>query len=247
MTGAIRSELRKILTTRNPRSLLLVGSGVIALLTWASIHGSDTASLPLDQQIFLRLVVPQVMFTLVLVLGIRGFTDEFRHGSIVPTLLATPERRRVIAAKLLAVGAAAVVYAVVAEAVAIGVGSAVMASEGISISAAAGPLARELGLIVVAAVAWSAVGVGIGALVKHQVAAIVGSLVWLLIGESLIGVFLPSVAKYLPGSASDSMIRLAVGDGTALLPALVGAAVFAAWMVGLVTAGAVALERRDIA
>jgi ABC-2 type transport system permease protein len=247
MTGAIRSEFRKILTTRNPRSLLLIGSGVIALLTWASIHGSDTATLPLDQQIFLRLVVPQVMFTLILVLGIRGFTDEFRHGLIVPTLLATPERRRVVGAKLVAVGVTAAVMTTVAEVVALGVGSAVMTSEGITITAAAGPLARELGLIVVASVAWSAVGLGIGALVKHQVAAIVGSLVWLLIGENLVGAFLPSVAKFLPGSASSSMIGQAVDGGTVLLPALVGAAVFGAWIVGLVTAGGVALERRDIA
>ncbi len=39
----------------------------------------------------------------VLVLGVRAYTDEARHGSIVPTLLASPDRRRVVAAKLVVV------------------------------------------------------------------------------------------------------------------------------------------------
>ena len=247
MIGAIRSELRKLTTTRNPRSLMLIGTALIMLFTWGSLTATEAMGVPLDRQLFVRGIVPQLLFTLALVLGIRGFTDEFRHGSIVPTMLATPDRRRVLIAKVAAIAVGAAVYALLAEVAAVGLGAAIMTWKGMALSLAVGPLARELALIALATVGWSVIGVGIGALVKHQVAAIVGSLVWLLIGEGIVAVYLPSAAKFLPGSASMSMIGTAVGDGSVILPALAGAAVFAGWMLALVTGGGVALERRDVA
>ena len=49
------------------------------------------------------LTVPMgIAWAFVLILGLRSFTDEFRFGSIVPTLLANPDRRRVLVAKLVA-------------------------------------------------------------------------------------------------------------------------------------------------
>ena len=49
-----------------------------------------------------------------LVLGIRSVTDEVRHGSLVPTLLATPDRRRVVLAKLAIVAGAGAVFGLAA-------------------------------------------------------------------------------------------------------------------------------------
>ena len=59
----------------------------------------------------------------VLVLGIRSYTDEARHGSVVPTLLSTAVRLRVVGAKAVVVGGAALVFAVAAAATVIAVAS----------------------------------------------------------------------------------------------------------------------------
>ena len=62
------------------------------------------------------------------------YTDEARHGSIVPTLLAIPERRRVIAAKLVVVAGAAAVFAVVATVVGAGFGAIWFAAHGTALT-----------------------------------------------------------------------------------------------------------------
>ena len=62
-------------------------------------------------------------------LGIRGFTDEFRHGTIITTLLASGTRVRVLGAKVAVSAVAAVVIAFVAEAVMTGAALLLSSSE----------------------------------------------------------------------------------------------------------------------
>jgi ABC-2 type transport system permease protein len=246
MKDAIRSEWRKVVTARSTYWLLVAAVGLIGLGTLASLSsGATVPDVPLDAQLFQRVVVPQVLTVIVLILGIRSFTDEFRNGAIVPTLLATPDRRRVVAAKLIALGATGAMFALVAEAVAIGVGWAVMAFEGAEIAVAAGPLGKQVGLVVGAAVTWAMIGVGVGAAVRSQVAAIVGAFVWLMIGETLAEMFAGGAARFLPGHASSAMVAQATGGS--LLPGSTGAIVFAAWLVAAIASGLTLLQRRDIA
>ncbi len=245
MKDQIRSEMRKIVTARSTHWLLFAATALIGLGTFASL--TDVASVPdvpLDAQLFQRVVVPQVLTVIVVILGMRSFTDEFRNGSIVPTVLAMPDRRKVIAAKLIVVGVASVAITLIAEAVAIGVGTAVLASKGAEMTVLAGPLAKQIGLMAAAGVVWASIGVGFGAAVKHQVAAIVGALVWLLVGENLAELFAPSAARFLPGHAAGAMIEQATGGS--LLPSSTGAAVLVAWVVAAIAAGVVAMQRRDI-
>jgi ABC-2 type transport system permease protein len=245
MKDAIRSELRKIVTARSTYWLLFTAAALIGLGTFASLN--DVASIPdvpLDAQLFQRVVVPQVLTVIAAILGIRSFTDEFRNGSIVPTVLAVPDRRKVIAAKLVVIGLTAAAITLVVETVAIGVGSTVLASNGAGITVLAGPLASQIGLVAGAAIIWAMIGVGVGAAVKHQVAAIVGALVWLLVGENLAELFAPNAARFLPGHAASAMMEQATGGS--LLPTSTGLVVLLAWVTAAVAAGVVALQRRDV-
>ena len=107
------------------------------------------------------------------------------------------------------------------------------------------PLALLVGKIVLIAMAWSMIGLGVGSAVGHQVAAIVGSLIYLLVVEDLIGALLPGVAKFLPSNAADSAVGLWASDANLLAPAL-GALLLAAWVAAFVVAGASRLQHRDI-
>ena len=51
---------------------------------------------------------------LAIILGITIVTTEFRHGTITPTLLATPGRERVLAGKAIAGVLVAILFAVLA-------------------------------------------------------------------------------------------------------------------------------------
>ena len=102
MRNQIASEFRKLATTRSIYAMLaglvIVGLGVVATTTDAE-PGSLLA--PLEHQAFLNVSLT-IAPLFGLLLGLRSFTDEFRYGSIVPTLLANPDRRRVLGAKLVA-------------------------------------------------------------------------------------------------------------------------------------------------
>jgi hypothetical protein len=57
---------------------------------------------------------------------------------------------------------------------------------------------------------YAVLGVSLGALIKNQVAAIITALVWVLLVEAILGLLLPSLAKWLPGGALNSAMAVAV-------------------------------------
>ena len=109
-----------------------------------------------------------------------------------------------------------------------------------------GDVARlVLGTIAMSAL-WAAIGVGVGALVRNQVFAIVGLFAWVFVVEILLFQYLPGVARYAPGAAGN---RDDGRHGRRLIgaPALgaVGGAVLAAYAAAFVS-GAFVTNRRDV-
>lgn len=242
----ISSEARKLLTTRSVWGLLggtIVLSGLAA---WAvAAHVSLTgpiglAGLPGFQE--MMALVP----ALVLVLGIRSYTDEARHGSLVPTLLSTPVRRRVVGAKLTVVGVAAIAFALAGAATVVAVSSLVLSIDGVAVTVGSvGALASLLAKVVGVCLLWSAIGLGVGMAVSYQVAAIVGSLVWLFALENVLDGLAPGLARYLPGHAG--MSALGIESYARTLGALAGASILVAWAAACLAFGAAVFRRRDIA
>ena len=244
MRNQIASEFRKLTTTRSIYAMLaglivVVGLGVVATTTDGE-PGSLLA--PLQHQVFLNVSLT-IAPLFGLLLGLRSFTDEFRFGSIVPTLLASPVRRRVLGAKLVATAGGGVVLSLAAVALSIAVGVPILVVKGIGITWSTGALAVVVGRLVAATVMWTALGVGLGLAVKHQVAAIAGTLVWLLAAEGLLSGLVPNVAKYFPGAAGFALVGI---NSTELLTPALGALLLGAYATIAVAAGAVLMQRRDI-
>lgn len=245
MKQAIRSEFRKLRTTRTVWGLLAGVVVLTALGSWGTLVGPNTVSGAALQSLPLYIAATVATTVLAVVLGVRSYTDEARHGSIVPTLLATPERRRVVAAKVVAVATAGAVFALAAAAVASVFGLIWFAAHGITITVGWEALAILVARMIAVGVAWAVIGLGIGTLVSHQVAAIVGALIYLLVVEDLIGTLVPGIAKFLPSNAADSVVGLWSSDAALLAP-VAGAAVLAGWLALAVAAGTTRLQRRDI-
>ena len=102
------------------------------------------------------------------------------------------------------------------------------------------PLRGALGLIAASAI-WGALGVGVGAVVRSQVGAMIGTLVWFLIAEPLVGHLLSGVSPYLPGAALG-----AIFEGSEDLSSLAGAAVSVGYAAVFCLAGTILTVRRDI-
>ncbi len=245
MIDLIRAEFLKIRTTRTVYGLLAAMLALVAFSVVAVLGNDPDAwrSLLLVDQEFL-FMTGSVMWLFVLVLGIRSFTDEFRHGSIVPTLLANPDRRRVLLAKVVAVGATSLLFVVAAYALALVIGLPQLASVGADTSIATGAMAETLGLSAATTLLWAALGVGLGLAIRHQVAAIVGGFVWIFVIESILEGPAPDIVKYLPVHA-----WIAVNGPTAelVLDPVYGGLVLVAWAAAVIGAGVVLMQRRDIA
>jgi ABC-type transport system involved in multi-copper enzyme maturation permease subunit len=241
MRDAIRAEFRKLRTTRSAFGLLV---GMV-LLSGLAIWGTVASASPAE--IATGLMRPEVLFGAVIaiplfaaVLGIRSFTDEYRYGSIVPTFLATPDRRRVLVAKTVTAAVTAAAFAAVTMGVGIAVALALLSTHGIAGTVAWGTVAGLVGKVIVLAALWSAIGVGVGAVIRHQVAAIVGTLAWMLIAESVVVGIVPGPGRWLPGRAA--AIGLGLESGVIALAPVVA---FVGWTAAVLALAAATL-RRDV-
>lgn len=247
MMAVVKAEIRKLLTVRTTYALLAGLLAVVALAVLLLTAGANRGSLekPIVEQPFF-VIVPSLMAAFVFVLGARSFTDEFRFGTITPTLLVTPRRGKVVAAKMVVAAVAGLVFALVAEAVVLGAATLLIGAKGAAQSVSIADLLPTLSGLAVATAAWAVIGAGVGAWVRHQVAAIVAGLLWLLVAEQILpgaGV-LQDVGKFLPGQAARAFAKLPQPDA---LAAWIGGLILALYTLLFAAVGSVAMHRRDIA
>jgi ABC-2 type transport system permease protein len=244
----VRSELLKIRTTRGWWAYLTV----VVLLVGVAVAG-DTGSAEnadrstLDFQLGL-VDAAGIAALLVIILGITIVTTEFRHGTITPTLLAAPQRERVIAAKAAAETVVAVLLALLALLVVAGVALIWLSIVDADLHLGEAEIGKRAAQMILLAVLWGLLGVAIGAVVHSQIAALVGTLIWIFIGETLlVGLFglidIDGLAAYLPFQALDAVDGTGGEDLLSYWPA-VGVAF--AWIAVIGAAGIVRTRRRDI-
>ena len=101
MIAQVRSELRKMRTTRTNLGLLL---GLVALILFGVIAGSFSSEADLSLPENQRELIGNGTFAAVVaaLVGVMAMTSEFRHGTIRATFVFTPARTRVVTAKALA-------------------------------------------------------------------------------------------------------------------------------------------------
>jgi ABC-2 type transport system permease protein len=243
MRQAIEAEVRKLLTTRTAYGVL---AGMLILAGPGIFMSGETEvgelSRPLEEQVWFFIAVGFSRL-LVVVLGIRAVTDEIRCGTIVPSVLTMPDRRRLVAAKALTLAGAGLIGTVVAEIVMVGVAALYVTSRGAELSITSGTVRALVGTALAGAL-WAVAGVALGATIRHQIPAIVGSLLWLIPGggiEAAIEDRLGSFGSYLPGNGG--MALALAPDGRALWW---GAAVLGAYAAALLVAGSYLAEARDV-
>jgi ABC-type transport system involved in multi-copper enzyme maturation permease subunit len=248
MTGQLRSELLKQRSTRT--NLLLLGwmAGLVVLVVALHVLSFSASSLAQDDNQFKILGLGTSIGALfAALLGAMSITGEFRSGTIRPTLLVTPRRTRVIAAKVLASLAAGVGIGLLAEILAASAEAAGLAARGVDVELAVRDYAQLLAGGALGAALFAAIGVGIGAMVRNQVAALVGLCVWLLFVEPLLLSDVPSVARYAPESSAGAIagaIQSQIADSL-VAPAL-GVVLLVAYAALSVGAGALLVTRRDV-
>jgi ABC-2 type transport system permease protein len=239
MTALLRAELFK---QRSTRTSLGLAAGMVGLVAFAVlVHGlgvgtenADTAT----EQLTVVLGPGELLGVLFAgLLGVMSVTTEIRHGTIRPTFLVTPWRGRVITAKAatsILIGAG---FGLAASAVAAATATAALQARGIDVLLDGGDYLLFIAGGAAAAALWAAIGVGVGAVVRNQVPALIGLCVWLLFVETLLlgdAANLSDLARFLPGAAAQGLsgqdpgTLLAPAAALALLPLYTFVALFVA-------------------
>jgi ABC-2 type transport system permease protein len=233
-----RSEFLKLRTTRTAVVLGLGLFVITAIAVVATLIVSDS----LDRSVQRDLPGAASFAVLFAILfGILVMTGEFRHGTATPTFLATPRREQVLLAKALAaaVGGLTLAFSAVVLVYAVAIPWLLVTGNSILLFEH-DPLRTALGLVVASTI-WGALGVGVGAVVRSQVGAMIGALVWFLILEPIVGHLSSRVSPYLPGAALG-----AIFDGSEDLSSWAGVAVSLGYAAAFCLAGTLLIVRRDI-
>jgi ABC-2 type transport system permease protein len=103
--------------------------------------------------------------------------------------------------------------------------------------------------LVLATALWAALGVGLGALVRNQVGAIVGALGWALLVENLLTI-IPTVGdwvqKYGLNGVTNALSNVESEVTGDVLSQAAGGALLLAYTAVFVIAGTLAMRRRDV-
>jgi ABC-2 type transport system permease protein len=183
-----------------------------------------------------------------MVLGILVITTEFRHGTITPTLLVAPRRIRLLVAKLGTSALAGLLLGLLATGLIALLIAGLLSARGYDDGSTGSQVVRMIAGGTLAAGLYALVGFGFGAIVRNQVGAIIGALVFVLVVEPLLTI-IPTVGDWVQKyglGGSGSALSATVGADTDGLSQVPGGLLFAAYAAILVVIGIVLIDRRDI-
>lgn len=267
MGAAIKSEIRKIFTTRLWWGLLIgdVLLGALISFGWAFQIGTDTASQSDDPTLKLYATanadsvasvysagfITTIAQLFPLALGVILITSEFRHKTWTSTVLAQPRRWTITVSKIVSIVVVGIVYGVVYDIAAV-IGGAItlkgFRSSGLFLSS--GQVLQTLALMLLVFVVWTLLGFGFGMLIRNQIAAVFIAIGLAFVGNILFNLLF-SLAhwdwapKYLPGNLTSSILNPKFGTGD-FFSWWVGALVLAAYGLVLAIFGSGLNQRKDV-
>jgi ABC-2 type transport system permease protein len=246
----VRAELRKLTTTKLWIWMLLLGVAMTGATTSAAIGFAEPGPLSLETLAGQRTVFAQASAALVVsaILGIIAVTGEFTHQTATPTFLTTPARGHVIAAKLVTYAMVGLGYAAACTAIVLAVALPWLAAKNVDVVLGGTDLARTLGGVALEVALYAVLGVGLGCLMRNQIAAIVGFVVYVFVlGPILTGVRATSeVAQFLPYQAGNALGRITSSVDSAMLGQAAGGLVLLAWALVFAGLGTRVAIRRDV-
>lgn len=227
LIAATRSETTKVFTTSVWWILAIVLAlyvgGTAAGLTW--LFGALSTGLitpdaaggapPVaggDLALTMYSIASSVGYVFPLLIGTLMVTGEFRHQTLTPTFLATPRRGIALGGKLLAAVVIGAIFGGIAIVSVVGPSAGILASFGIDAQLGESDTWLFLARALLALVLWTIVGVGVGALVRNQVTAIVIVLAFTQVLEPILRIvgtyvdWVGGITRFLPGAASDALV-----------------------------------------
>ncbi|WP_052810133.1 ABC transporter permease subunit [Streptomonospora alba] len=253
-TATLRSEWAKLLAWPSNRVLIAVTLALtVGVTTLMGLFG-DTAALAREQAqgeysvIFFGATFGVWTFS---ALAANVVAGEYRQGSIVWTLTATPRRWRVLAAKLLIVGTLAVLTGLVVSLVGFHLTQAVLQGAGYDGLRLADPgLLRAVLVYIPVSMAVQSLMTASTAVVLRSAPgaffAVAGlGLLPIAVAPFLGGWWGENIPRYMTGAAAESVAGIAVPHTPGYLPTVPAAVVIALWLILFIGVAMAVFHRRD--
>ena len=205
MIALIRTELLKLLWTRATWAFLAaaVVLAVVRVEMVLSNVGEADAPAPGSRQLSLDVLGASGVGVLVIVLlGVVLVTREFHYATWTSTLLDTPSRPRVLAAKFITAALVGAIGAALLLAVAAGLG---LASGNVRLFVDP-PHVQLVAGVLVATAWWAWLGAAIGTVIPSQTVALLIPPVWMLVIETLLPSYgLNAVLPWTPNGLTGAL------------------------------------------
>lgn len=254
MINLIRAEFKKISSTR--MTFVLLASSIALTVTYVVMYallagydnGTGQTLPPLTVEMSVRMVYSSLgsAYVIVLIFGIVGFTSETRHKTLNFTYLAVPHRGRVIFAKFVTHAVWGAIFAISNLAIGLPLAMWLVNSRPHFVIPNQDIINVSIGTVV-AFMLYSILGIALGALIRNQIAAIVISLVWVMLVEAIFIAILPSVGKWMPAGAASSMLQARALDGAKYLDPVPGGLLLLAYAVAFGLIATFTTARKDVA
>jgi ABC-2 type transport system permease protein len=252
MNTAIRAEVRKLTTTQVLVWMIVLSVGLSlvfsGLFSGFADDNSDAAR-PIELILNFTSGFP---FLVASILGVIGITGEYRHLTVTPTFLSVPRRGTVVSAKLVTYLVTGLIIGILSVGAVLALAAPWLNARGFTIDLTSGSTIRIVVGVILASAIYGIFGVGLGALLRNQVAAVVGLVIYLYLAEPILSA-VPKVQAaypYLPGGAASALTQTtdpnAASDGYTLLHAWQGGLLLLAYGIVFAVVGSLLTVRRDV-
>ena len=217
----VRSELRKLTTTRMPLAfvVVLVVLAVIngiAVAVGTDMDGSKTfISTAADQQSLMAFAANALMIT-----GLFGgiaAAREYAYKTVIATYLAAPRRTQALWAQLAAVGLGGAILGLIGASLTIVAVAASLPLTDHGFMVSAGAIAQIVAASTLAGACGAVLGAGIGTVVRNAGGAVTGAVLVLVIAPPLVVQLASEAGPWVPGTLST--VASGVSDETSVAAA----------------------------
>ena len=246
MLTLVRTEMLKLTTTRWPWGLIALALAVTLILALQPVYKSGRDGDPTIGTVLAELAVLNALSRgalVALLLGVLLVTSEFRHNTVTASLLQSPRRGRVVAAKALIAASVGLVLGLAALAIvlAVGLGSGAIQQQLIN----GDIVLRVVGLVLTYPL-YALLGTATGCLIpRNQPLAVVIPVLWLAGLEALALSSVPQSLRVWSLLGTTAALQNA-GDVPLVLPIWAGAGALIGYGLLLLGAGALRIARADI-
>lgn len=145
-----------------------------------------------------------------IILGIMLMAGEFRHGTAVATFLTAPKRGSVLTAKLGMAAIGGILLMWISTGLSLLAGVVVLSTFEDAASPSENLFLNTMLAATVGGAVLGIIGVALGTLIRNQMLAIVGALVYLFVVDPLLLALWPEIGKYLPSGLITAMLSINV-------------------------------------